>query len=691
MHYDGRPRHQSREWHAWLLVVLLSLAGCGLIPESPGSEEWTPPGGPAHAQSLAPRESCADREPLRRPFFGDLHIHTGYSMDARSADTVLTPDDAYRFATGEPIDLAPLDARGRGTRQIRIDRALDFAAVTDHAEWMGEVEVCTDSDTPGYDTGSCRIFRGEEDSWLAWLFGVEGNDARIVGVVGIGGRNGEVCGPGSTACRRATKSVWDRTREAAERFYDRSSECRFTTFSGWEYSRSPGRSKVHRNVLFRNENVPELPISWMDTPTEQQLWQRLHERCLDLDVGCDVIAIPHNPNLSNGNMFHVGYRDLPLAQQQEQADLRASLEPLVEMMQIKGESECANGMYGVNGGADELCGFEKVRGIGANSPEDCEEGTGQGALKSEGCTSRLDFVRYALIEGLREGRRIGVNPYKLGFVGGTDTHNATPGAVRESSYAGADGTEDADATSRLASAPDGSPRFDKEIARNPGGLAGIWAEENSRDALFDAMRRRETFATSGPRISPRFFGSWQLPGGICDRKDLAEQGYAHGVPMGGDLSASRDGVGAPKFVVAATGDPGTPERPGGLLQAAQIIKGWVGPSGQFHQAVYDVAGTMDNGATVDLTDCQVSGPGYTSICGVWRDPDFDPARAAVYYARIVENPSCRWSWWQCLEFLPEERPSGCSDPGTPQVCVFRTKPDTDSGAIRTPIPIQSGQ
>ncbi|MDG2303367.1 MAG: DUF3604 domain-containing protein [Candidatus Binatia bacterium] len=651
---------------ALFLCLLIVPVGCVLIPENPGSEEWSPPGDPAVAQPLLAREPCANHDPLRQPLYGDLHVHTAYSMDARIRETLLTPDDAYRYATGRPVDIMPTGDNGLSRRQIRIDRPLDFAAVTDHAEWMGEIKICLDPRSAAYDTHSCRIFRGEEDSWLAWLFGVTGSHSRIVGVVGIGGRNSEVCGPDSKECRAATKSVWDDTRESAERFYDRSAACEFTTFPAWEYSRSPGRSKIHRNVIFRNEIVPELPISWIDTQTEQELWQRLRERCLDPQVGCDVLSIPHNPNLSNGNMFNVWYRDRPIEEQREQAALRASMEPLVEMMQVKGESECANGMHGVLGGTDEFCDFEKVRGIGPNAPEDCVEDTGKGALKGAGCQSRLDFVRYALIEGLREGKRIGVNPFKFGFIGSTDTHNGNPGGISEAGYPGSGGVEDMTAALRLSSAPAGTPQNRKEVSRNPGGLAGVWAEENSRDSLFDGMRRRETFATSGPRIAPRFFGGWDLPSDLCDREDLVEQGYAIGVPMGSDLP-ERVGHGAPTFAVIAAHDAGTPEQPGGLLQRAQIVKGWVGPHGRFYQAVYDVAGTADNGAAVDLATCETSGPGYASLCGVWRDPDFDAEQAAVYYARVIENPTCRWSWRQCLEFAADDRPAGCTDDTIPQV------------------------
>ena len=649
-------------------VLLVALASCGIVPENPGSQEWDPPGGPAQARGLLPREDCADRDPLRRAFFGDLHVHTGYSMDARIRETFLTPEDAYRFATGEPIRVAPLDENGTGTRSIRIDRPLDFAAVTDHAEWMGEVAVCLDPTQPAYQTHGCRIFRGEDESWLAWLFGVTGSHARVVGVVGIGGRSTEVCGSDAAACRASIRSVWERTQAAAEQYYDRSPSCRFTTFAGWEYSRSPGRSKIHRNVLFRNEIVPELPISWMDTPTEQVLWEKLRERCLDAGVGCDVLAIPHNANLSNGNMFDVEYRGLPEDEQRERARLRASLEPLLEIMQVKGESECANGLYGVVG-TDEQCDFEKVRGTGADRPEDCYGSTGSGALRGAGCRSRLDFGRYALLEGLAERRRIGVNPYKLGFIGSTDTHNASPGAVRESDYPGAGGFEDMTATLRLGTAAPGEGRNTGEISRNPGGLAGLWAEENTRDSLFDAMQRREAFATSGPRITPRFFGGWNLPRDLCDRDDLVAQGYDRGVPMGGDLP-NRTSM-APTFAVLATADPGTEDAPGGLLQRIQIVKAWVGPHGQFHQEVHDVAGTKENGATVDPATCEPSGPGYRSLCGTWRDPSFDPSRAAIYYARVLENPSCRWSWWQCLSFAPNERPEGCSERHAPHTIQER--------------------
>lgn len=638
----------------WFTVLLALSCACNF--DRIEKATWDPPARPAVAAPLEPRDACAENDPNRRAFFGDLHVHTGLSMDARTRDVVLSPSDAYRYATGEPIALPPLDGEGNGTRTVRIGRPLDFAAVTDHAEFLAEVILCTTPGSPAYDSNDCRIYRGETRSWLAWFLGAKGVGARIMGLISLSGRSEPICGDHAGHCRPLVASLWNETVDAAEEFYDRTSDCSFTTFPAWEYSASPGQSKVHRNVILRNEIVPELPVSWLDEPEAEGLWRELHRLCLDTGSGCDALAIPHNMNLSNGRAFDVWYRDRPFAAQREAANLRAGLEPIAEMMQIKGESECRNGLWGVSGPPDELCGFEKIREI--TRPENCEGETGSGALRGRGCISRVDFVRYAVIAGLEEEQRIGVNPFQIGFIGSTDTHNATPGAVQEARYDGSRGDEVATAEQRLAYSTDRAP-MQNEVLRNPGGLAGVWAEENSRDALFDAMRRRETFATSGPRIQPRFFAGWHLPADLCDRGDFVETAYEDGVPMGGELGVPPVGTEAPTFVASALRDPGDEEHRGGLLQRIQIIKGWVGRDGRYHQAVHDVAGTAPNGASVDLETCEVSGPGYHTLCGQWRDPDFDPDQPAVYYARVIENPSCRWSWRQCLTIPEEKRPEGC--------------------------------
>jgi len=633
----------------------LLLAACGY---EPGKEPWEPASRPAQAAEPVPRAACADRDPLRRALFGDLHVHTGFSMDAWIEGTLVSPDDAYRFARGEPIGLPPYDAAGRPARTVRVERPLDFAAVTDHAEWLGEVTLCREPESPVYDTRSCRIFRGEAESLLARLFGVEGPKARMAGAASLWGRNDAICGEDSARCRREARTAWQANQEATERWYDRSEACAFTTFHGYEYSRSPGFTKIHRNVIFRNEIVPELPISWIDTPTEAGFWRKLRAQCVDTDSGCDAIAIPHNPNLSNGQLFAIWYRDLPLAAQRAQARLRGGLEPLVEIVQYKGESECRNGLYGVVGGPDELCDFEKIRDMPGRPVEDCEEGTGSGAQRGRGCVSRLDYARYALVEGLREAERIGVNPYRFGFIGSTDTHLGNAGAVSEREFVG----KFAEATVEQLTI--GEKRRPSAF-RNAGGLAGVWAEENSRDAVFDALARREAFATSGTRIAPRLFAGWDLPADLCERDDRVAQGYARGIPMGGTLPAAPDRDATPRLLVQARRDP-----QGAPLQRIQIIKAWHGADGAFHQAVHDVA-RVPPGASVDPDTCALRGAGADALCATWSDPDFDPDRTAVYYARVVENPTCRWSTWQCLSLAPEDRPDGCSDPRVPRTIQER--------------------
>ena len=273
-------------------------------------------------------------------------------------------------------------------------------------------------------------------------------------------------------------------------------------------------------------------------------------------------------------------------------------------------------------------------------------------------------MRYALIDGLREKERLGINPYQFGFIGSTDSHTAAPGAVNEYEQPYKYGTTE-DQTLTVGDRP-------RAVAfQNPGGLAGVWAEQNTRDAIFDALIRRETFATSGPRIAPRFFGGWHIPKDICNTPNFAKAGYQHGVPMGGVLNTKPETDARPRFVVAASADVGTNSAPGHLLQRIQIIKGWVGEDGSFHQAVIEVAGNADNGATVDPLSCVSQGDGFVTLCEVWEDPEFDPQQDAVYYARAVENPSCRWSARVCLSLLEDERPDGCAHPRIPKVIQER--------------------
>ena len=616
---------------------------------SAGEEETLARQEAAATIELRGREACANRDPLRQVFFGDLHVHTGFSMDASVAGTIAGPDDAYRFARGEEVDGVPFDPGSPSPMRLRIDRPLDFAAVTDHAENFGAVALCTRPDSPLYDSPNCRGYR-EGDFPVGPLISRGEAIGRRMALLDIP----ELCAGEDDPCGRASADPWIDTQEAAERWYDRSATCAFTTFVGYEYTFMPKMAKVHRNVIFRNEAVIDSPIHSDLEPNVIDLWRRLRAECAEAGNGCDVMAIPHNPNLSNGHMFAVDYGNaVTPAEQAAVAALRAQMEPLLEMTQIKGDSECRNGLWQVAGGPDELCDYEKFRDWHGAPPDDCEDGTGWGALVGRGCVSRLDFARYALLEGLSEEERIGVNPYKLGFIGSTDAHAADSG----------------DAVESLADGVRRPVRGDLTVAR--AGLVALWAEENSRDSLFDAMRRREAYATSGPRMAVRMFGGWDYAPSLCGDPERAARGYSGGVPMGSDLPAPPESTSAPALAVWAARDPGTPESPGGLLQRIQIVKGWTGEGRTFHQAVYDVAGEPDNGADVDLQTCEPRGPGAEELCAVWRDPDFDPDQAAVYYARVVENPSCRWSTRTCRNYTGVIPLDLCSDPRLPKTIQER--------------------
>ncbi|MFO0587170.1 MAG: DUF3604 domain-containing protein [Polyangiaceae bacterium] len=609
-------------------IPFLTLAACAMT-----SCELSPLDAPYTEERVA----CADHDPLRRAYFGDLHVHTAFSFDAWTYDVRTTPAEAYRFARGETIKLPPLDENGVGTTEVRIDRPLDFAAVTDHAEYLGEVSLCTTPGSPAYDTDVCKSYRPPESSFLG--LGI-GTDPPV---------RAEFC-QGTTMCTDAVGPVWRNIQDAAEAAYDRSATCGFTSFVAYEYSLSPFGTNLHRNVIFRNAKTVAAPITTYEAPSPEKLWTMLRAQCSDAGEGCDVLAIPHNSNLSNGQMFHVETHDKRTAEEQRAAaEARASMEPLVEIFQHKGDSECINGLPSVPGAPDELCDMEKQ----VRPPyDDCgRDGTGWGANGGLGCASWRDYVRGALETGLMEEERIGANPFKLGIIASTDTHNGTPGRVDEASFRGHLGLSD-DTPELLLT---GNAVAATPILANPGGLAGVWAEENSRDAIFDALRRRETFGTSGPRISVRLFAGWDFEGDLCGAPDLVAQGYARGAPMGGDLPPAPSASIAPSIVVTALRDPGTAEKPGALLQRAQVIKLWIGPDGEPRESVIDVAGDAENGATVDTSTCAPKGPGAESLCAVWRDPDFDPARPALYYARVVENPTCRWSAHLCATLSPEKR------------------------------------
>lgn len=635
-----------------LIWTAVSLSGCNKDPHS-----FTTDAGMRDLVYTEAREPCSDYNPLRNLYFGDLHSHVSISYDAWMWDARLGPEAAYRFARGETLNLPPFDENGEGTRPIRLERPLDFAAVTDHAEFFAEVEACVTPGSGVYDSLLCAIFRNGSDlSFILFGFPLSTKDPK---------RLQGICGPRGINCPELAGEVWEWIRKAAEDVYDRTSTCSFTSFLGYEYTGSTGGSTLHRNVLFRNASVPDLPASYFEQPSPHELRVELKRTCLNGLENCDVITVPHNSNMSNGNMFFVDPDGLENQKKvREELELRARMEPIVEIFQHKGCSECMNGLSGVPGGPDDQCDFENLH----PSPfQDCGDGTGTLGGSGRGCISRYDFVRTVLLKGLELEESIGLNPYRLGFSASTDTHNMAPGSVAEDAYPGHLGSLEDTPRERLGPfgiTPTG-------IRTNPGGLTGVWAVENSRDAIFNALQRREIYATSGPRIEVRFFGGWDVPPMLCNESDPVGTGYRKGVPMGGDLPPPPDGTRIPRFFVSASREMFPGEEGGTPLQRIQIVKGWITHDRQLMQKVFEVAGDPYNWADVDLETCQTLGQGFNTLCTVWADTEFHPAQPSFYYARVMENPSCRWSTYECIRLDEEERPGSCGDTDPPRTIQER--------------------
>ncbi|MFT4571112.1 MAG: hypothetical protein ACI8TX_002166 [Hyphomicrobiaceae bacterium] len=585
---------------------------------------------PSHAQPeqdwtrTETRDDCAGYDASRQPFFGDTHLHTAYSMDALFVRTRTHPRDAYAFAKGGVLDLPPYDALGVALRTGQLRRPLDFTAVTDHAEAFGEAIHCLTEGLEGYDDPLCeglrevanREFMGSPDNLpiefvrLLLPLSIE-NPAHL-----------PFCGPADSFCLREASLVWQDTQDAAEEHYDRTDACNFTTFNAYEWTYQPNQLNQHRNVIFRNDLVPALPISAVDATTPSQLWDGLEANCSIGQPGCEFLTIPHNSNVSGGLMFGLDQFD-GTPWDEASARRRSEMEPLIEIVQHKGESECR---FLVGGSTDEECGFEKLYrptlfAKFTNVPQ-----------------PRQSFVREGIKEGLRIEKRIGANPYRLGFVGSTDGHASAAGATNEADHRLIGHQAILDSTPESQVSPNGP----SGIQTSAGGLAVLWAEENSRDALFAAMQRRETYATSGTRPIVRFFGG-VYPDDLCDDPDFVDKGYASGVPMGGEVGAV-GGAKSPAFAVLAQKDPGVDGTP---LQKIQIIKVWVDKAGKGREKVFTIAGDPNNGASVDTDTCEPTGAGADSLCTVWRDRGFRADQHALYYARVLENPTCRWSTYVC--------------------------------------------
>ncbi len=621
------------------------------------------------------REQCADHNPVKNAYFGDLHIHTALSGDAYSDGTRVFPADALRFARGEAITL-PLQEGEDAPRPVQLERPLDFAAVTDHSEALGESYICRhEGEFEGYNSKACEKFRRGGDEGV-----------RVFGVPRAGMRPRRVksvCGEDGRDCQEATRIVWEGLIETTNAAYDTSPECAFTSFLGYEYTRSPSGMHMHRNTIFKNASVPYLPASYIDYPTLPALLHKYETECRRGIEACDVISIPHNSNISSGNGFNrLSLRGFTEAAQQAHRLQRRAYDRLMEITQHKGASECLNGVSDVLGDVDEHCEVEALRKIGSverafdltsyipriwtATIRECTEDDidPKDNLFKGPCVASHDFARGAWLDGMKDQREFGVNPFEMGVIGSTDTHVGTSGNTAEHSYPGHIGHE-VTLSDRLGKADLG--RYNR-LEGNPGGLAGVWAYENSRDALFQSMKRREAFATSGTRIAPRFFAG-KYEAGVCEQEGWLETAYQSGVPMGARLPAGVEGL---SFILQATRDPSPRAN---ALQDLQIIKGWIDADGRKHSRVITVAS-------------QETPAGAETLCAQYSDPDYDPLVQAYYYMRVVEQPTPRWNAAQCDALTADERPDGCQNDAPQEISEFAwTSPIWITPADDTPLPV----
>ena len=546
--------------------------------------------------------SIQPANPVNNVYFGDLHIHSNLSVDAYLFGNRRDLDATYRFAKGAS---APIESG----EVIELTRPLDFAAITDHAEGFGRVMACLEPSTLEI-AKDCELVNNPNLlSFLELRANVENRP--LV-------ENLSYFGNDKAVERQAHFDTWSAIVAAAERHNEPGV---FTAFAGYEYSPAMvDRGKHHRNVIFRTGVTPDYAVSAYEAASEIDLWRQLSSTCID---DCKFLTIPHNPNKSWGLAFASETIDgIPYTR--DDWRLREKFEPLVEMFQIKGNSECVLGF----GATDEECGFEQFFPV-------CEEG--QVTL----CIHSTSMVRDGLKKGLVLEEALGFNPMKFGLMASTDTHNSNPGDTEEWDFRGSNAYLGSPARNRL------SNRLRNPTVTNPGGLAAVWAPENTREALFDAMSRREVYATSGTRITLRLFAGSTLPGNLTETGDLAEA-YENGVPMGGTLTNTAV---APHLFVWAAQDPDHAP-----LAKIQIIKGWL-EDGEARERVYDVAcggmasedGCFATRAPVDLSDCSwASDTGSPELRADWVDPDYKTSHNAFYYARVVQIPTCRWTTYDSL-------------------------------------------
>ncbi len=559
------------------------------------------------ATEVVQEELVIEENPYKNAYFGELHLHTSWSIDAFGfGNQVVGPEEAYRFAKGEEVPLP-----GGGT--TKITQPLDFASVTEHTEWLGEIYMITNKDHPRYNYQFAKDAREANENFFKTILAAENAGVRP----DFSGENGELAAEYS-------KTVWQEIYAITEKHNEPGI---FTTLHGFEWTAAPEANNMHRNIIFRGNKVPDVPVSWFEARTVEKLWDWLESTG---GGEANVLAIPHNSNMSGGLMFKPEYSDGSLMDK-AYAERRSRNEPLFEMIQAKGNSE-THPRFSPN---DEFANFELIPLVNFSGPV---------------TNSPNMWVRQALKNGLKLENELGVNPFNFGFVGGTDQHNGLMGDTDEFDFNGSHGFGDGTPKVRLTE----NLEVFNLTALNPGGLTGVWAEANTRENIWDALRNKETFATSGTRIKVRFFASYDYKEGMENSPDFIQIAYQKGVPMGSDLKASNGKV--PNFLVWALKDPMS-----GNLDRIQIVKGWLDGDGNLKEKVYDVAWSdnrkldannslPDLGSTVDITTATYENTiGAVEISGYWSDPDFDPNEKAFYYVRVIEIPTPRWSTYESVK------------------------------------------
>ena len=570
-----------------------------------------------------------------RPFFGDTHLHTSFSMDAGAFGARLTPSDAYTFAKGHEVTAS-------SGQPVKLSRPLDFLVVADHSDGMGFFPLLISGDPTIMADPQGR-------KWNEMIHSGQGAGAAIDIIVNFG--KGTISKaimpvPGTPAYQGA----WQKTIAAAEQANEPG---RFTAFIGYEWTSNTGGNNLHRNVIFRDNGdrasqvepfTTQKPLG-SDNPVDLWQWMAAYEE----KTGGDVLAIAHNGNLSNGRMF-------PLVEafgkqiDSDYAESRARWERLYEATQTKGDGE-THPLLSPN---DEFANFERW-----------DKGNLDGSVAKTPDMLEYEYTRSALKLGLRLDQKLGANPYKFGLIGSSDAHTGLA-AMAEENFFGKTTPQEPSPERMTATFMDnmqtGVKIMDWEVSSS--GYAAVWATENTREAIFDAMERRETYATTGSRLIVRFFGGWDFTPEDALTRSPVVAGYSKGVPMGGELSAAPAGK-SPSFLVAALRDP-----IGANLDRIQIIKGWIDAEGNTQEKVYDVVwGDADQrqpgadgklppvGNTVDVENAIWTNTiGDPELITVWQDPDFDAGQPAFYYARVLEIPTPRWTAYDAKRFGVEPLP-----------------------------------